>query len=124
MITEGLLVYLPAATVEALAAETWNRCGVTRWITDITTTAFHTAVGGGTDPLQSVRHVQAPDALRGEHILEVIQRHGWTTEAWRSYITDIGFARERIHHMLGGATPPPLPLPPGEPTGVHLFARP
>ncbi|MFN7995706.1 MAG: SAM-dependent methyltransferase [Bryobacteraceae bacterium] len=123
MITEGLLLYLPAGTVEALAAETSNRCGVAYWISDIATTAFHAAVGGGTDAMQSVRHVQAPDCLPGEHILEAIRRHGWTTEAWRSYIKDIGFARERVHRMLGGATPPPMPLPPEEPTGVHRFAR-
>jgi len=34
MITEGLLLYLPAATVEALAAESWSQSGLTHWISD------------------------------------------------------------------------------------------
>jgi hypothetical protein len=41
----------------------------------------------------------------------------------RSYITDVGFVRERVRRMMGGATPPPRPYPPGDPSGVHRFAR-
>lgn len=122
MITEGLLLYLPAATVEALAAETWNQSAATHWISDITTSAFSKAIGGG-NTMQSVRHVQASDSLKGEQVLDVLRRHGWTTAAWRSYITDIGFALERVRGMTGGTTPPPLPVPPDDPTGVHRFAR-
>src|SRR5579863_1720192 len=36
MITEGLLMYLPAATVEALAAEAWQESGIAHWMSDIT----------------------------------------------------------------------------------------
>jgi methyltransferase (TIGR00027 family) len=122
MITEGLLVYLPAATVEALAAESRNQSGVAHWISDITTSAFTKAIGG-TDTMQSVGHVQASDSLKGEQVLDVVRRHGWTTAAWRSYITDIGFAVERVRRMMGGAAPPPLPVPPDDPTGAHRFAR-
>ncbi len=122
MITEGLLLYLPAATVEALAAESWKQGGVGQWISDITTTAFSQAIGGG-DSMQHVRHVQASDSLKGEQVLDVVRRRGWTTAAWRSYITDAGFALERVRRLMGGATPPPLPVPPGDPSGVHLLAR-
>jgi hypothetical protein len=73
--------------------------------------------------MQPIRHVQASDALKGEQILDVVQRHGWTTSAMRSYITDVGFVHERVRRMMGGATPPPRPYPPGDPTGVHHFAR-
>jgi hypothetical protein len=72
--------------------------------------------------MQPIRHVQASDALKGEQILDVVRHHGWTTSSKRSYITDVGFVHERIRRMIGGATPPPLPYPPRDPTGVHRFA--
>src|SRR5215472_3258042 len=37
MITEGLLLYLPAATVDALASEGREQRGVAHWISDVTT---------------------------------------------------------------------------------------
>ncbi len=123
MITEGLLMYLPAGTVEALSAESWKQSGIAHWISDITTSAFSKAIGGGKDSMQPLRHVQAPDALKGEQILEVVGRHGWETMASRSYISDVGFAMDRVRRMMGGATPPPPPVPPGDPTGVHRFGR-
>ena len=123
MITEGLLLYLPAATVEALAGESCSHSGVAHWISDITTSAFTKVLGGGTDTTQPIRHVQASDALKGEEILEVVRRNGWTTSAVRSYITDVGFVQERIRRAMGGATPPPLPFPPNDPSGVHHFGR-
>jgi methyltransferase (TIGR00027 family) len=122
MITEGLLLYLPAATVEALAGEIGNQSGVAHWISDIGTTAFANALGGG-DAMQSIRHVQASDALKGEQILDVLGSRGWSTASWRSYITDVGFAKERILRLTGGTPPPAPPIPPDDPTGVHRFAR-
>lgn len=121
VITEGLLMYLPAATVDALASEMRDE-GVEQWISDVTTTGFRQALGGGTDTMSPIRHVQAADALPGEQILEVLQRHGWKTEDLRSYISDVGFAQERVRRMMGGKTPPRPPFPPGDPTGVHRFA--
>ena len=123
MISEGLLLYLPAATVEALAAESCGHGGVAHWISDITTSAFSNALAAGADTMQAIRHVQASDALKGEQILEVLQRYGWKTSAMRSYISDVGFVMERIRRTMGGATPPPPPVPPNDPTGVHRFAR-
>jgi|SRR5581483_4365258 len=122
MITEGLLLYLPATTVEALTSESWQRAGVRHWISDITTSAFNIALTGAST-LQSISHVQDSDALRGEEILAVFHRNGWTTGSSRSYITDLGFAQDRIRKMMQGGTPPPKPIPPDDPTGVHCFAR-
>lgn len=122
MITEGLLLYLPAATVEALAAESWTRSGIQHWISDFTTSAFTKAIGG-TDTMESVRHVQAEDCLKGEELLEVLRRHGWATASRLSYITDCGFTMERLKKMLGGATPPPLAIAGDDPTGVHWMGR-
>ncbi len=123
MITEGLLLYLPAATVEALAAESWKQSGVAHWVSDVTTSAFSEVLGGGTDALRPIRHVQASDCLKGEQILDLLHRYGWMTSGWRSYITDVGFVLGRIRRIMGGATPPSLPYPPNDPTGVHRFAR-
>ncbi len=123
MITEGLLLYLPAATVEALSIETGSQSGVAHWISDITTSDFSKVLGGGSETTASIRHVRASDALEGEQILDVMRRNGWSTSAMRSYITDVGFVMERVRRSMGGATPPPLPFPPGDPTGVHRFAR-
>jgi len=123
MITEGLLMYLPAATVEALAAETWQESGIAHWLSDISTSAFSKAIG--MDSYRSVCNVQASDFLHGEQILEGVGRHGWVTAARRSYITDTAFARERIQRMMGDRPQPtgPPPFPPDDPTGVHRFAR-
>lgn len=123
MITEGLLLYLPAATVDALAGETAAHSGIAHWITDITTSAFSNVLGGGTDTMQPIRHVQASDALKGEQILEVVQRHNWKTSAVRSYITDVGFVRARVRRAMGGADPRQRAYPPNDPTGVHRFGR-
>ena len=123
MITEGLLLYLPAPTVDALASEAPAHSGIAHWISDITTAAFSKVLGGGADTMQSIRHVQAPDALKGEQILEVLQCHGWKTSAMRSYITDVDFVMDRVRRAMGGATPPRRPYPPNDPTGVHLFVQ-
>jgi methyltransferase (TIGR00027 family) len=125
MIAEGLLMYLPAATVEALAAETPRESAVAHCISEIMTTAFSKAISRDTtaDPKQPIRHVLAPDALEGEQILDCLHRHGWVTAARRSYITDLAFATERIQRMTGDHPQPPPPYPPGDPTGVHRFAR-
>jgi methyltransferase (TIGR00027 family) len=121
MITEGLLMYLPAGTVEALAAEAWQESGIAHWMCDITSSAFARAVNLDT---VSVRKVQASDFLQGEQILERVLGHGWVTAARRSYITDMAFAMERIQRLMGDRPQPDgPPVPPDDPTGIHRFAR-
>jgi methyltransferase (TIGR00027 family) len=121
MITEGLLMYLPAATVEALAAEAWQESGIAHWLVDITTSAFEKAIN--MDTKRTVGNVQAPDNLPGEQILDCVRRHGWVTAVRRSYITDMAFAMERIERMMGPQPPGPPPVSLDDPTGVHRFAR-
>jgi methyltransferase (TIGR00027 family) len=123
MITEGLLTYLPATTVEALAAEAWQESGIAHWMSDIMTTAFAKAIN--MDTPRSVRNVQASDFLQGEQILVGVHRHGWVTASRRSYITDMAFAMERIQRLMGAGPQPgdPPPVPLDDPTGVHRFAR-
>jgi O-methyltransferase involved in polyketide biosynthesis len=123
MITEGFLMYLPGATVHALAAETSKESGIVHWMSDITTTAFMKAISMNMP--QSVRDVQAPDSLNGEQILEAIEGQGWRTAARRSYITDMAFAMERVQRMFGDRPKPdgPPPVTPEDPTGIHRFTR-
>ncbi len=122
MITEGLLMYLPAATVHALATEACQQSGIAHWMADINTSAFAKAINMD---LRSVRHLQAADFLEGEQILDVVSREGWVTAARRSYLTDMGFAMERIRRLMGDRPQPagPPPVAPDDPTGVHRFAR-
>jgi len=124
LMTEGLLMYLPAATVEALAAESWRESGIAHWMSDITTSAFSQALRG-VGGMSTVQHVQADDHLEGEHILDTLRRHGWDTVAHRSYIRDLGFAQERIGRMMANRPRPaaPPPFAADDPTGVHRFGR-
>jgi len=122
MITEGVLMYLPAATVEALATEVGEQSGVAHWISDITTSAFSTALAGGQER-DHLGQVQARDALAGEQILDVLRTRGWTTAEMRSYIRDTGFTEERVQRMFGDRPAAPPPFAQDDPTGVHQFAR-
>ena len=122
MITEGVLMYLPAGTVEALATEVQEQSGVACWISDITTNSFSKALAGGQEG-DYLGHVQAADALTGEQILDVLRVHGWTTAEMRSYIRDIGFTQERVRRMFGDRPAAQPPFSPGDRTGVHRFAR-
>lgn len=124
IITEGVLMYLPAATIDALAAETAGLPGFAHWISDITTSDFNKAMRGGGQYNSGFEHVRAADALEGEQILSVLRAHGWTTAAARSYIRDTAFTRDRVRRVFGerpASTPPPFP--PDDPTGIHHFTR-
>jgi methyltransferase (TIGR00027 family) len=124
MITEGLLMYLPAATVEALTSEAGQRSSIAYWISDITTTAFSKAINIETP--RGVQSVRAPDSLPGEQIFEILRRNGWVTEWRRSYISDMAFATHRIQQLFGDFRQPdgpaPVAPPTDDPTGVHCFS--
>ncbi len=125
IITEGVLMYLPAATVGALASETTRHPGFAHWISDITTGGFSNAIrGGGGQSTSGFEHVRAPDALEGEQILAALNNNGWTTASMRSYIRDASFTKDRARRVFGErpATAPP-PFPPDDPTGIHHFTR-
>jgi methyltransferase (TIGR00027 family) len=123
MITEGLLMYLPGETVEALAAEACGDSGIAHWMLDVTTDAYAKAFR--LDTTRPVSHVQASDSLKGEQILAAVRRRGWVTASRRSYITDLAFARDRIQRFMGDRLRPehPLPLSPDDPTGIHRLDR-
>lgn len=122
LITEGLLMYLPGKTIESFAVEVLQRTPITHWMSDANTTTFSKLLKA--DFISPIAHVQAPDCIPGEQILDVIHRAGWNTVAHRSYMRDLDFAKERIERMTAGQ---PRPEPPPEfktdPTGIHVFGR-
>jgi methyltransferase (TIGR00027 family) len=124
VITEGVLMYLPAATVDALAAEIPSESGAAHWLSDITTSDFSKAMRGGATSNSGFEHVRAPDALEGEQILQVLRTHGWMTKAMRSYLRDAAFTRDRARRIFGDrvqSAPPPFAA--DDPTGIHHFGR-
>jgi hypothetical protein len=74
MITEGLLMYLPAETIEALATEPVYLSGIRHWLLDLATPEMGKRVG--MDQRQAFLNVRAPDHLNGAKILELLHRTG------------------------------------------------
>jgi len=123
LITEGLLSYLPAASVEALAAEPVRVGGVRYWLLDIATREVSLRVR--MNSFESIQRMRAEDHLDGAQILDAVHRNGWTSLRHRSYTVDaLEAARQRIWSLSAGRPPeeaaPPLP---DDPSGVHLFGR-
>jgi methyltransferase (TIGR00027 family) len=121
MITEGLLMYLPAATIEALAATVIPNF----WIMDVASLDMARRVG--MDSYQSIENVRAADHLDGIGILDVVKRRGWTGLRHLSYSSRdvMAFAAQRIFAMFQNLTPEqmPKPLSESDPSGVHLFTH-
>ena len=67
MITEGLLMYLPAATIEALAAT----ATASHWLLDAASLDMARRVR--MDSYQSIENVRAADHLDGIGILDVVE---------------------------------------------------
>jgi methyltransferase (TIGR00027 family) len=120
MITEGLLMYLPAPTIEALAANT----AVGHWLLDVSSPEMARRVR--MDDYQSIQNVRAADHLDGLQILGVLGRHGWIGLRRLTYAADVmEYAAERVIAMFRNLPPDqiPKPMPAGDPSGVHLFGR-
>ncbi len=124
MITEGLLMYLPGSTVEALAVDSPAHSGIRFWILD--SSSMRLAREVGMDTRQSIQNVRSPGHLEGEALLDAIHRNGWSTVVHRSYAREIGaVAADRVRSLiesLGRAgIQPPAPNP-DDPSGVYLLA--
>jgi len=89
IVTEGLLLYLPASSTEALATESVRWSGIRRWIIDIA--ASNLMRNAHVGKLDDIEKVRAQDRVEGRPILDMVERHGWSLAARRSY-ADEGFA--------------------------------
>ncbi len=122
MITEGLLMYLPAESVEALAVEA-KQAGVGHWLMDATSQTFARRVH--MDSYQSIENVRAEGHLNGEEIIELVGRLGWKSVARRSYAVDVParIPQVRLQELMASMPQRPDPPPPmtDDPSGVHLF---
>ncbi len=120
MITEGLLMYLPGSTIEAIATTK----SVSHWMLDAASPEMSRRVR--MDAYESIEKVRAADHLDGSQILEVVDRNGWIGLRRFTYAGDVmRFAAERVMAMVRNLPPGqmPEPLPAGDPSGVHLFER-
>lgn len=89
MVTEGLLLYLPASSTQALAIESVQRSGIRHWLLDIAASnLMRNAHHGRLDDIEKVR---ARDRVEGRPILDLVERHGWSLAARRGYAEE-GFA--------------------------------
>jgi len=122
MITEGLLQYLPAETVEALAVEPIRTSGIRYWLLDLASPQLAQRVQIDSDT--GISSVRAEKALDGAQILKVLDRSGWTSMQRRTYTRDAWeAASDRIKALSAGqpAPQPATPPPTDDPSGVHLF---
>jgi len=124
MITEGLLMYLAGATVEALAADA-ARYGIRRWLLD--SSALDLARMMGWDASRAIENVRAPDYLQGAALLDAVRSNGWSQLCFRSYARDAAeVAAERIAAIIRPYVEKGIPLPAApaaDSSGVYLFGR-
>ncbi len=127
MITEGLLMYLPASTVESLAVEAFRAPGLDYWVMDVSSKLMSVRMRRR-ETFQAVDAMRAPDSPDGEQTMDTMARAGWTTKSRRTYVAD-GMKLlhpERLKVIMaayaaaGNRAPPP---PDDDASGVHLLAR-
>ncbi|MDE3168189.1 MAG: class I SAM-dependent methyltransferase [Acidobacteriota bacterium] len=125
LITEGLLMYLPEETVEAIGKDA-AAAGVGYWIMDLTSSALAARLAIGNDP--GIGKVRAAGAIEGDAMWRAIERHGWRSVRMRGYVRDVmSIAGPRMLAMAqaraAAGLPAPEPAPADDPSGVHVFRR-
>ncbi len=118
ILTEGLLLYLPGSTTDALATEPVRLSGIRYWLLDVAASVLmRNAHRGEFDDVEKVR---AKDRVQGQEIISLVDRNGWRLSAKRSY-TKEGFA---IAASRGLKTLPDAAGPVADdPSGIYLFNR-
>jgi methyltransferase (TIGR00027 family) len=123
MVTEGLLMYLPPETLQALASEAFRRSGVRYWLLDV---ASPDLMRRAHRDSQDIENMRPSGYLKGAQILELAERNGWRPIAQRNYTRD-GWdaAADRIRQLPDGETMADDRHRPteGDPSGVYLFGR-
>jgi methyltransferase (TIGR00027 family) len=120
MITEGLLMYLPATTIHGLAIDARQSPTVRFWALDAATRVLSQAIRvGGT--MRDVDALRDPDHLEGEEILHAVEKNGWSAIESRTY--PVWAAKLMPPGRMASFDPEkmPPPPPPDDRSGVHLF---
>jgi methyltransferase (TIGR00027 family) len=126
MITEGLLMYLPAPVVRAIATDAVAG-GIRYWMLDISTKALARSIRR--DRFKDIEAVRAPDNLDGEGIMNVAKECGWQPIESRSYtavamtMMPPGRMESMMRLRMNAGADYPAPPPPGDISGVHLLSR-
>lgn len=120
LLTEGLLFYLPAETVRALAKEAMV---CERWLMDISPqTAILLSSGG--DSMRQANEMRHETRLEGVEILEVVKVSGWEAKGSRTFVRDgAPFAVQRMQKNGWTADPNTPPRSLDDPSGVWLFEK-
>ena len=120
ILTEGLLLYLPRSTADALATEPVRLSGIRYWLLDVAARVLMRNAHRGV--FDDVEKVRAKDRVEGQEILNLVHRNGWSLTASRTY-TNEGFAiatSRGLEAMAESAGPASA----DDPSGVYLFNRP
>jgi methyltransferase (TIGR00027 family) len=118
LITEGLLMYLPAETVQALAAEA-RQAGFRFWLMDSTSLAIMRRAHG--DAVEHINRVCAESHLDGPQIREVVERQGWQALSRRLFIEEgPKLALDRIQKIVQAEGRAPEPSA-NDGSGVWLY---
>ena len=118
MITEGLLMYLPAETVHALAEEA-REAGFRYWIMDSSSPAFMRRAHG--DAIEHINRVRAESHLEGPQIRAAVEEHGWKPLERQLFIEEgPKLALERILEIIQAEGRPPEP-PENDGSGIWLY---
>lgn len=118
LITEGLLMYLPAETVDALATEARD-AGFRFWLMDSTSLALMRRAHG--DGVEHINRVRAETHLEGPQIRDVVERHGWQALSRRLFIEEgPKLALERIQKIIQAEGRSPEPSV-NDGSGVWLY---
>ena len=117
IITEGLLLYLPAATTDALATEPPRQSGIRHWLVDVAASSLMRHAHPG--KLEEIERVRAQDRVEGQQILDLVARNGWELLARRNYTRE-GFA---VAAARGLEVSPEIIVEAtaNDPSGIYLY---
>lgn len=124
MITEGLLMYLPAGTLVALAGEAPRLSGIRHWLFDTSSEQLMRAIRGGAQ--SEIEHLQPHDHLSGQAVLDAARDAGWAVVRKRTYAESAAMLNPQRITTLREALATRVDLrsqPRDEMSGVYFLGR-